>query len=182
MESIWKYDSPLGEITLAGEGDALTGLWLEGQGQSAEALCRDISIPSSSGPSNSVSFWGEEKWLPVFGDAFRWLDIYFSGRDPGFTPRMELRGTPFRKEVWEILLGIPYGSTMTYGEIAEIVGRRRGIRRMSAQAVGGAVGHNPVSLIVPCHRVIGAGGALTGYAGGLDLKRRLLQLEKAFPY
>ena len=122
MESIWKYDSPLGEITLAGEGDALTGLWLEGQGHSAEALCRDISIPSSSGPSNSVSFWGEEKWLPVFGEACKWLDIYFSGRDPGFTPRMELRGTPFRKEVWEILLGIPYGSTMTYGEIAEIVG------------------------------------------------------------
>ena len=166
MESIWKYDSPLGEITLAGEGDALTGLWLEGQGHSADC----------------TSWCGEVKWLPVFGDAFRWLDIYFSGRDPGFTPRMELRGTPFRKEVWEILLGIPYGSTMTYGEIAEIVGRRRGIRRMSAQAVGGAVGHNPVSLIVPCHRVIGAGGALTGYAGGLDLKRRLLQLEKAFPY
>ena len=165
MESIWKYDSPLGEITLAGEGDALTGLWLEGQGHSAD----------------SASWSGEEKWLPVFGEACRWLDIYFSGKDPGFTPRMELRGTPFRMEVWEILLGIPYGSTMTYGEIAETVGRRRGIRRMSAQAVGGAVGHNPVSLIVPCHRVIGAGGALTGYAGGLDLKRRLLQLEKVIP-
>ena len=165
MEYMWKYDSPLGEITLAGEGDALTGLWLEGQGN----------------PEDSRTGCYEEKWLPVFGEACRWLDIYFSGKDPGFTPKMELRGTPFRREVWEILLGIPYGSTMTYGEIAEIVGRRHGVRRMSAQAVGGAVGHNPVSLIVPCHRVIGAGGALTGYAGGLDLKRRLLQLEKVIP-
>lgn len=157
MECLWKYDSPLGGITLASDGEALIGLWLEGQHVSCGA--------------------GPECRQPVFEETCRWLDIYFSGKDPGFTPKLELRGTDFRREVWEILLGIPYGSTMTYGEIAAIVGSRRGVRRMSAQAVGGAVGHNPVSLIVPCHRVVGAGGALTGYAGGLGLKRSLLELE-----
>ena len=157
MECIWKYDSPLGGITMAGEGEVLSGLWLPGQRASSGA--------------------GTERWQPVFGETCRWLDVYFSGKDPGFVPKLELRGTDFRREVWEILLGIPYGNTMTYGEIAAAVGRRRGVRRMSAQAVGGAVGHNPVSIIVPCHRVVGAASALTGYAGGLELKRRLLRLE-----
>ena len=155
MESLWIYDSPLGGIVLAGEGGALTGLWLPGQ-----------HAPAGAG-----------RWLPVFDDARRWLDIYFTGKDPGFIPQLDLRGTPFRKDVWEILLTIPYGNTMTYGDIATLLAQKRGVRRMSAQAVGGAVGHNPVSVIVPCHRVVGAGGSLTGYAGGLDLKRRLLTLE-----
>jgi len=184
MESIWKYDSPVGGITLAGEGSALTGLWLPGQRASAGAGHSSGLFPSvpvttfDSGVSITVSDGGTaERWLPVFGDACRWLDVYFSGKVPDFIPRLDLRGTPFRKDVWDILLGIPYGQTMSYGEVAALVARKRGVPRMSAQAVGGAVGHNPVSIIVPCHRVIGADGSLTGYGGGLDLKLRLLRLE-----
>jgi methylated-DNA-[protein]-cysteine S-methyltransferase len=160
MDYIWKYDSPLGAITMASDGVSLIGLWFDGQRFFVETLGEF-----------------EEKHLPVFDETSRWLDIYFSGKDPGFTPRLGLRGTAFRKDVWDILMGIPFGKTMTYGEIAGIVARKRGVPRMSAQAVGGAVGHNPVSLIVPCHRVIGADGSLTGYAGGLDLKSRLLDME-----
>lgn len=147
--------SPLGLITMAGNGDALVGLWFEGQKHFASTLGGDAT----------------EKWLPVFGEAGRWLDIYFGGVEPDFTPRLDLRGTPFRQEVWKKLLTIPYGETVTYGELARQVGS-------SPRAIGGAVGHNPVSLIVPCHRVIGADDRLTGYAGGLDLKASLLKLEK----
>ena len=150
------YDSPLGRITLAGEGDALVGLWFDGQTLFASTLGPDAA----------------EGWLPVFGNACRWLDIYFSGAKPDFTPRLDLRGTPFRQAVWQQLLTIPYGATISYGELA----RRLGCK--SSRAVGGAVGHNPISLIVPCHRVIGADGRLTGYAGGLALKSRLLGLER----
>ena len=156
MIATWHYDSPLGGITLAGEGDALTGLWIDGQTHFASTLGAQ----------------SEERWLPVFDDACRWLDVYFSGRIPDFTPKLNLRGTPFQRSVWQALLAIPYGETISYGELA---GR---VSCASARAVGGAVGRNPVSLIVPCHRVIGAGGALTGYAGGLELKKRLLQWEK----
>lgn len=157
MYSVWKYDSPLGGITMASDGDALCGLWFDGQRFFASTLGEHVT-----------------RDLPVFRETRRWLDVYFSGRDPGFTPPMSLNGTPFRKTVWEELLLIPFGKTVTYGEIADRIGA---LSRTSARAVGGAVGHNPVSLIVPCHRVVGAGGALTGYAGGLDLKRRLLLLE-----
>ena len=150
------YASPLGGITLAGEGDALVGLWLDGQKHFASTL----------GPGVA------EGWLPVFDETRRWLDVYFSGSAPDFTPRLDLHGTPFRLAVWRALLDIPYGETVSYGELA----RRLGVR--SARSVGGAVGHNPISLIVPCHRVIGADGSLTGYAGGLDLKARLLRMEK----
>ena len=146
--------SPLGQITLAGEGDALAGLWFEGQKHFASTLGPDAT----------------EGWLPVFDEVKRWLDIFFSGTEPGFTPRLDLRGTPFRQKVCKELLTIPYGKTVTYGELARRVGS-------SPRAIGGAVGHNPVSLIVPCHRVIGADNRLTGYAGGLDLKARLLLLE-----
>ena len=182
MDCLWRYDSPLGGITLAGEGPALTGLWFDCQRSSAGVVSPSAaasvltSAPQLALPSVSEGF-REMKWLPVFDDARRWLDDYFSGKVPDFTPRLELRGTPFRKDVWEILLGIPYGQTMSYGQVAALVARRRGLPRMSAQAAGGAVGHNPVSIIVPCHRVIGADGSLTGYGGGLDLKRRLLRLE-----
>ena len=155
MISLWKYESPLGRITMAGEGDALVGLWLEGQKLFASTLGPDAT----------------EGWLPVFGETNRWLDIYFGGADPDFTPQLDLRGTSFRQVVWKELLTIPYGGTISYGELARRVGS-------SPRAIGGAVGHNPVSLIVPCHRVIGADDSLTGYAGGLDLKARLLQLEK----
>lgn len=179
MDYIWRYDSPLGGITLAGEGQALTGLWFERQRPSAGSVATSSVLtiaPQLALPSVNEGFL-EYKWLPVFDDARRWLDDYFSGKIPDFIPRLELRGTAFRKDVWEILLGIPYGQTMSYGQVAALVARRRGLPRMSAQAVGGAVGHNPVSIIVPCHRVIGADGSLTGYGGGLDLKRRLLRLE-----
>ena len=121
----------------------------------------------------------EEKELPVFEQTDRWLDIYFSGKEPDFTPSLCMKTSEFRKAVWEVMLTIPYGKTMTYGEIADRIAKQRGIARMSAQAVGGAVGHNSISLIIPCHRVVGTNGSLTGYAGGIDKKVKLLQLEKA---
>ena len=150
------YDSPLGGITLAGDGDALTGLWFDGQKHFGAGLGED---------------W-EERSLPVFAEAVRWLELYFGGTVPDFTPKLALRSTPFRRSVWELLLTVPYGGTVTYGELARRLGGT------SARAVGGAVGRNPVSLIVPCHRVVGSGGRLTGYAGGLDRKRYLLLLEQ----
>ena len=162
MEYICHYHSPLGGITLAGGENALTGLWFDGQKNFAETL-REAYTEAS---------------LPVFAETCRWLDIYFSGRDPGFTPALNPGGTEFRRAVWEILLTIPYGGTITYGEIASRLADRTGNSHVSSSAVGGAVGHNPVALIVPCHRVIGANGKLTGYAGGLDKKIKLLELER----
>lgn len=158
---IWRYESPLGGITLGSDGEALTGLWFNGQKYFADTM----------------KGTGEEKCLPVFAEACGWLDIYFSGRNPGFTPPLAIGATPFRKAVWEILLTIPYGKTMTYGEIAKRIALQKGAPRMSAQAVGGAAGHNPISLVIPCHRVVGADGRLTGYAGGIDRKLELLRLE-----
>ena len=163
MDYVHHYQSPLGGITLAADGTALVGRWFDKQRFFADSVVQDH----------------EEKSLPVFEQADRWLDLYFSGRDPGFAPPVTLRTTEFRQAVCRIMLTIPYGRTMTYGRIAEIVARQRGVPRMSAQAVGGAVGHNPVSLIIPCHRVIGAGSALVGYGGGLDRKAALLELEHA---
>ena len=163
MEYIAHYESPLGGITLTSDGEALLGLRFDGQRHFADTLA----------PVH------EERALPVFDLAKRWLEVYFSGRAPGFTPPLRMNGTAFRRAVWEILLAIPFGRTMTYGEIAAMLARREGLARMSAQAVGGAVGHNPIALIVPCHRVIGADGSLTGYGGGLERKRRLLALEGA---
>ena len=165
VEYVCHYDSPLGGITMRIDGAALTGLWFDGQ-----RFFPDVFATVH-----------EEKPPAVFDETRRWLDVYFSGRDPGFVPPLNMdlnrNATPFRKAVWEILLTIPFGKTMTYGEIARILAARNGLRRMSAQAVGGAVGHNPVALIVPCHRVVGAGGSLTGYGGGLERKRRLLERE-----
>lgn len=161
MEYIHHYDSPLGGLTIASDGKGLTGLWFDGQKYFAEGLDQEY----------------EEKDLPIFEQTDRWLDGYFGGRDPGFTPPLHMKTTPFRKAVWEILLTIPYGRTMTYGEIAEKIIKKKGLSRMSAQAVGGAVSHNAISLIIPCHRVIGRNGSLTGYAGGIDKKERLLSME-----
>ena len=115
--------------------------------------------------------------LPVFDLADKWLNLYFSGSEPGFLPPLLMRTTEFRKTVWEILLSIPYGKTMTYGEIADRIAAGRGLSRMSAQAVGGAVAHNAISLMIPCHRVVGMDGSLTGYAGGLEKKIWLLEME-----
>lgn len=156
------YNSSVGAITMASNGVALTGLWFDGQKYFGDTLPKEY----------------KEKELPIFDEAKRWLTIYFQGKEPDFTPPLYLEATPFRKSVWEILLKIPYGQTMTYGEIADIIASQKGIARMSAQAVGGAVGHNPISLIVPCHRVVGTNGSLTGYAGGMDKKVKLLTLEK----
>ena len=114
----------------------------------------------------------------AFDETKKWLDIYFNGTPPDFTPPLSMNTTPFRKAVWNILLGIPFGKTMTYGEISKIIAKQFGIDKMSAQAVGGAVGHNSISLIIPCHRVVGTNGSLTGYAGGLEKKVWLLTMEK----
>ena len=161
MDYTYYYESPLGGITVSGNGDALTGLWFDAQAHFASTLSDTY----------------EYRELPVFHETARWLDLYFSGGSPRFTPPLLMIGTPFRKAVWEILLSIPYGETVTYGQIAASLAKKQGIARVSARAVGSAVGHNPISLIVPCHRVIGADGSLTGYAGGLDRKRALLMLE-----
>ena len=157
-----EYASPLGAITLACDEEAIIGLWFNGQRYFGNIL-----------PKRT-----EQKERPLFADAKRWLDIYFSGREPDFLPLLRYDSTPFRKMVCEIMLTIPYGRTMTYGEIAAEVARRQGLEKMSAQAVGGAVGHNEISIIIPCHRVIGSSGSLTGYAGGIDKKVKLLELER----
>lgn len=121
--------------------------------------------------------------LPLYGQQLRevrrWLDIYFSGHEPDFMPPIHMIGSDFQLTVWELLTQIPYGETTTYGELAKRVAQKRGLPCMSAQAVGGAVGHNEISIIVPCHRVVGTGGSLTGYAGGVDRKQKLLTLEGA---
>lgn len=162
MEYISYYQSPIGKMLLAADGIGLTGVWFDKQKYFARSLGKE---------------W-EEKEQEVLRDTKKWFDIYFSGNEPKFSVPLHLIGTPFQMEVWEILLTIPYGKTMTYGEIAKKIAVRRGMERMSAQAVGGAVGQNPIGVIVPCHRVIGAKGSLTGYAGGIDKKIKLLQLEK----
>lgn len=165
---IGHYDSPLGGITVASDGEVVCGLWFDGQKYFGSSLAGDPAQRDDAARD-----------LPVFGKVRRWLDLYFAGADPGFTPPLALRGTPFRREVWDVLRAIPYGQTTTYGAVAAEIARRRGLDRMSSQAVGGAVGHNPVSIIVPCHRVVGSDGSLTGYAGGIDKKVRLLELEGA---
>ena len=119
--------------------------------------------------------------LPVFADTCRWLDTYFAGRDPGFLPQLAPEGTPFRKEVWGLLLGIPYGETTSYGALAAKIASKRDVGRMSAQAIGGAVGHNPIPIIIPCHRVIAADGSIGGFTGGLEIKRWLLRHEGQKP-
>ena len=163
MQYISHYHSPLGDILLAADSAGLTGLWFEGQKYFALYLDKEH----------------EEKELPVFEEAKRWLDIYFSGKNPDFQVPLHFTGTDFQNEVWEILYALPYGQTTTYGEIAAQLAKKRGLPRMSAQAVGGAVGHNEISIIVPCHRVVGASGSLTGYAGGIEKKIELLRLEGA---
>ena len=163
MTYIQHYDSPLGGILLAADEIGLTGLWFDGQ----KYFARDLS--------------GErvEQETPLLTEARRWLDIYFTGKEPDFTPPLHPTGSEFRKAVWEILLQIPYGQTTTYGEIARQLAEKQGLARMSAQAVGGAVGHNKISIIIPCHRVVGTNGSLTGYAGGIHKKEQLLELERA---
>lgn len=155
--------SPLGEITASAEGDVLTGLWFVGQKY----------YPSDIGT------WVYDPNHPIFIQLCQWLEDYFAGKRNITLPKLEPKGTIFQKAVWEILLKIPYGSVTTYGEIAKKIADLKGLYSMSAQAVGGAVGHNPISILIPCHRVVGANGSLTGYAGGLEKKMALLHIEQA---
>lgn len=163
MEYTSKINSPMGAILLAADEKGLIGAWFEHQKYEKSVLSRDV----------------QEKETAEIRDAKRWLDVYFQGREPDFTPELHLIGSDFRQLVWGELLKVPYGETVTYGELAAVVAGKTGRSSMSAQAIGGAVSHNPVSIIVPCHRVIGQDGSLTGYAGGIDRKRALLKLEGA---
>lgn len=164
MQYTSTYESPLGEILLAADDVGLTGLWFDQEKYYALNLAPEH----------------EAKETPAIKAAKRWLDVYFTGQEPDFLPPLHMLGTPFQKDVWQILLTIPYGQTTTYGEIARRLARQRGLARMSAQAVGGAVGHNEISVIIPCHRVVGTNGSLTGYAGGIDKKTYLLKLEGGY--
>ncbi len=155
------YDSPIGRLTLTSDGEYLTGLWI-----------RDMETGEEAGIVHR-----EEKNLPVFVKTIQWLACYFNGEEPDFLPQIKAEGTEFQQSVWKILSEIPYGQVVTYGEIAKKIASERGKARMSAQAVGGAVGSNPVSILIPCHRVVGAKGNLTGYGGGLPIKERLLEME-----
>lgn len=155
------YNSPLGEILIAADEEGLTGLWFKDQKYFALTLKDPI-----------------EKKIPVIAETERWLDVYFTRKNPDFMPPLHPSGTPFQQQVWDLLLQIPYGETATYGQLAEKMAEEKGIKRMSAQAVGGAVGHNHISIIIPCHRVLGKDGSMTGYAGGIERKERLLLLEK----
>ena len=157
------YDSPLGIALLAADEIGLTGLWFEGQKYFSGHL-----------PAEHM-----EQETPILAEARRWLDIYFAGSQPDFLPPLHPIGSAFRQSVWEILLQIPYGRTTTYGEIARQLAEKQKLPRMSAQAVGGAVGQNAISIIIPCHRVVGTNGSLTGYAGGINKKVKLLELEHA---
>lgn len=187
------YNSPLGEILILYCEEALLGLYFEGQKEFDE-LIKDEEEKNLGGGKN---FEIEDKILrgeslghdknkvsgekicedKILGETKKWLDLYFSGKDPDFIPPIKFRGTEFRRDVWKILLEIPYGETLTYKDIANKLVASGKYERMSAQAVGGAVGHNPISIIIPCHRVVGTSGSLTGYAGGLHRKVRLLELE-----
>lgn len=159
MNYMCKYNSEIGNIIIVSDGENLTGLWFEGQKHFLNL------------------FEEQEEELEIFTKTKKWLDIYFSGKKPKFSIPVLFSGTEFRVKVWNILKEIPYGEVITYGDIAKRLAEEKGIKKMSAQAVGAAVGHNPISIIVPCHRVIGNNNNLTGYAGGLDKKKRLLEIE-----
>ena len=156
------YDSPLGGILLAADEEGLTGLWFDGQKYFARTLPKEYA----------------ESETPVLCEAKRWLDIYFSGREPDFTPPLHPVGSAFQQAVWALLLEIPYGETTTYGALARKLAEKQGLTHMSAQAVGGAVGHNDISLIIPCHRVVGASGSLTGYADTVYADRLALSAQQ----
>ena len=162
MDYTYHYTSPIGGITVASNGESLTGLWFDGQKYFASTLSQRHV----------------EKQLPIFDRTCEWLDLYCSGKSPDFIPPVFMYVSNFRRDVYEILMTIPFGKTMTYKEVADLIAKKHRIISMSAQAVGGAIAHNPISLVIPCHRVIGTNGKLTGYAGGLDKKEWLLDMEK----
>ena len=157
-----RLHSPLGEVRLRSDGESLIGLWFVGQVNDAKDI-DDIEIKND---------------LPIFGQVESWLESYFSGKQTSITIPLQPKGTSFQQRVWQILQEIPYGETMTYGEIAQRIAKEKGVETFSAQAVGQAVGKNPISILIPCHRALGKNGALTGYAGGVHRKEQLLQLER----
>ncbi|WP_436796440.1 methylated-DNA--[protein]-cysteine S-methyltransferase [Desulfuribacillus alkaliarsenatis] len=161
MQYLYKYNAHIGTLTITSDGEHIIGLWLN-----------DIDLKEST----EIKEVGPTE-IAVFKEAKSWLDLYFDGKVPGFMPPILTNGTAFRQSVWKILCEIPYGEVITYGDIAKKIALQLGKQRMSAQAVGGAVGSNPISILIPCHRVVGASGNLTGYVGGLDKKARLLELE-----
>ena len=157
-----RLHSPLGEVRLRSDGESLKGLWFVGQVNDAKEIS-DLEIKND---------------LPIFRQVESWLESYFSGKQTSITIPLQPKGTSFQQRVWQILQEIPYGETMTYGEIAHRIAKEKGVETFSAQAVGQAVGKNPISILIPCHRVLGKNGALTGYAGGVHRKEKLLQLER----
>lgn len=180
------YNSSLGEILIIICKDSLTGLYFENQKEfkdlEEKGEIKNFYEKENSNDKEKINNISENNKKnfsenKIFEEAKKWLDIYFSGEEPKFTPKLNLEGTEFRKDVWEILLEIPYGKTITYKDISEkLIGSGK-YKKMSNQAVGGAVACNPISLIIPCHRVVGSSGSLTGYAGGLHRKMKLLKLE-----
>jgi methylated-DNA-[protein]-cysteine S-methyltransferase len=160
MQTYTTYNSPIGVLTLGAAGDKLCGIWIAGQKYHcdiANVLRHDTSVLEYTKG---------------------WLDCYFGKTPTPALPPMALEGTDFRRAIWQILQGIPYGSTTTYAQVAKSLSAQRGFARQSCRAVGGAIGHNPISILIPCHRVIGSNGTLTGYAGGLSIKQQLLDLER----
>ena len=157
------YDSPIGKLYVVSDGDYLVGLWMENQKYFQATLKQEPLVDEKD---------------PVLKKTKKWLDDYFSGKNPNINQLpLKPQGSPFRQEVWKILCDIPYGQVTTYGAIAKQLAKKHNVKRFSAQAVGGAVGHNPISIIIPCHRVVGSNNSLTGYAGGLDKKIYLLEHE-----
>ncbi len=157
------YESPVGRILIAEKNGSLAGLWIEGQKYFLASFQEDMI---------------EKDDTATLIQTKRWLDRYFAGEQPSVKElKLAPAGSDFRKAVWQILCEIPYGQTLTYGEIAQKLAEKKGLQKMSAQAVGGAVAHNPISIIIPCHRVVGTNGSLTGYAGGVEKKQKLLELE-----
>ena len=154
--------TPLGEVRLRSDGKSLTGLWFVGQVNDAKNNC-GIEMKDD---------------LPIFGQVETWLESYFSGNQTPIIFPLQPKGTIFQERVWKILQEIPYGETMTYGDIAQRIAKEKGVATYSAQAVGQAVGKNPISILIPCHRVLGKNGALTGYAGGVHRKEQLLRIER----
>lgn len=158
-----EYSSPIGPLTLASDGEGITGLWMQGQKYYAATMKGQVEGKSD---------------VPIFAKAKKWLDAYFEGKKPAISDlSLSPSGSEFRKAVWDMLCEIPYGQCTTYGEIAKKLAAKMNKKSMSSQAVGGAVGHNLISIIIPCHRVVGSNGSLTGYAGGIAKKIKLLELE-----
>lgn len=160
---MYKTPENFSNMIMNSDGEYLTGLWFEGSRDSSKHIINC-----------------EEKEIEIFKETSKWLDIYFSGKNPNFIPKYKIKNlTPFRQEVTNIMNSIEYGKVVTYNDISKIIAKKRNLKRMSSQAVGGAVGWNPICIIIPCHRVVGTNGSLTGYAGGLDKKEYLLKLENA---